>query len=45
VLFGSHAPFYILESAVLKLQDAGLPEASAARVGEGNARDLLRGSR
>jgi len=27
VLFGSHAPFYIHESAVLKLAEAALPEA------------------
>jgi len=41
VLFGSHAPFYIHESAVLKLAEAGLPESTAALVAEKNARALL----
>jgi uncharacterized protein len=41
VLFGSHAPFYYFESALLKMKEAALPEAVAARVFGGNARALL----
>ena len=42
ILFGSHAPFYYFESALLKVKEAGLPEAVADRICQGNARDLLR---
>lgn len=41
VLFGSHAPFYYFESALLKLDEAGLPEPAAGRIRHANARELL----
>ena len=41
VLFGSHAPFYILESAALKMKESALAPAEAARITEANARELL----
>ena len=41
VLFGSHYPFYRFESALLKVREAGLPEAQSRAVLEGNARTLL----
>lgn len=41
VLFGSHAPFYYFESALLKVKEAGLAEEEARRVCEANARELL----
>ncbi|HZT32384.1 MAG TPA: amidohydrolase family protein [Bryobacteraceae bacterium] len=41
VLFGSHSPFFYFESAALKIQEAGLPEAQARAIQEGNARALL----
>ncbi|MGH9325916.1 MAG: amidohydrolase family protein [Terriglobia bacterium] len=41
VLFGSHYPFFYFESALLKIQGAGLPEDQANAVLEGNARALL----
>jgi predicted TIM-barrel fold metal-dependent hydrolase len=41
VLFGSHSPFYYFESALLKVKEAGLPEAVSNRVRHANARELL----
>jgi predicted TIM-barrel fold metal-dependent hydrolase len=42
ILFGSHAPFYYFESALLKVKEAGLPEAAVTKICQGNARELLR---
>jgi predicted TIM-barrel fold metal-dependent hydrolase len=41
VVFGSHYPFLYFESALLKVQEAGLTEDQAHAVLEGNARALL----
>ncbi len=41
VLFGSHAPFYYFESALLKMKEAGLGETEKKRILEENARELL----
>lgn len=41
IVFGSHAPFFAAESAVLKLQEASLGEALAAAIRFGNARRHL----
>lgn len=41
VLFGSHAPLFYLESAVLKIQEAGLSEADREAVLHRNARRVL----
>lgn len=41
VLFGSHSPFYYFESALLKVKEAGLPEAISNRLCQANARQLL----
>ena len=41
VLFGSHAPFYYFESALLKLKEAGLPKEVADRICQANARELM----
>ena len=41
ILAGSHAPFYCLEAAPLKLQEAALKEADHRAIAEGNARSLL----
>jgi uncharacterized protein len=41
VVFGSHAPFFYLESAVLKLQESALSESEAMSIRAGNARRLL----
>jgi hypothetical protein len=41
VVFGSHAPFFYLESAVLKLKESDLSEAQATSIKAGNARQLL----
>ena len=41
VLFGSYYPFYDLESALLKIQESGLDEASQKAICEDNARGLL----
>ena len=40
VVFGSHAPFFYLESAVLKLKESALSEPQAASIRAGNARKL-----
>ena len=44
VVFGSHAPFFYIESAVLKLQESVLSDTDLTAVRSGNARRLL-GSR
>jgi uncharacterized protein len=41
VVFGSHAPFFYLESAVLKLKESALSDAELASIRAGNARRLL----
>ena len=41
VVFGSHAPFFYLESAVLKLKESALSDAQAVAIRAGNARQLL----
>jgi predicted TIM-barrel fold metal-dependent hydrolase len=41
VVFGSHAPFFYLESAVLKLKESVLSEPEATSIRAGNARRLL----
>jgi len=41
VVFGSHFPFYYLDSAILKTVEAALPEDQLKAVVEGNARALL----
>jgi predicted TIM-barrel fold metal-dependent hydrolase len=41
VVFGSHAPFFYLESAVLKLKESALSEPQATCIRAGNARRLL----
>jgi predicted TIM-barrel fold metal-dependent hydrolase len=43
VLFGSHYPLFYFESALLKVQEAGLSEAQKSAVFEQNARRLLHG--
>jgi predicted TIM-barrel fold metal-dependent hydrolase len=40
VVFGSHAPFFYLESAVLKLKESALSEPQATSIRAGNARRL-----
>ena len=41
VVFGSHAPFFYLESAVLKLKESALSDAQARAIRAGNAHRLL----
>jgi hypothetical protein len=41
VVFGSHAPFFYLESAVLKLKESALSETQATSIRSGNARRLF----
>lgn len=41
VMFGSHCPFFYLESALLKMKEAGLGETETKRILEDNARELL----
>lgn len=43
ILFGSHAPFFIFESALLKLRESELTEERLEAVAESNARRLLAG--
>jgi predicted TIM-barrel fold metal-dependent hydrolase len=43
VLFGSHVPLFALESAVLKMREAGLDDARRKAVERDNAQRLLRG--
>jgi uncharacterized protein len=42
VVFGSHAPFFYFESALLKVREAGLPADQEMALLSGNARSLLR---
>ena len=42
LLFGSHYPFFYLESALLKLREAGLEPAQERAIRSGNAQRLLR---
>jgi predicted TIM-barrel fold metal-dependent hydrolase len=44
VLFGSHAPFFYFESAVLKVKEAGLPDHDTHAITEANARQILAGA-
>jgi hypothetical protein len=41
LLIGSHAPFYCVDAAPLKLQESALKEPDREAVAEGNARSLL----
>lgn len=41
LLFGSHAPFFLWESADLKLQESPLPRPVIARIREDNAQSML----
>ena len=43
ILFGSHAPFFYFESAVLKLRESGLDEEKLALIRTKNAERLLHG--
>ena len=43
VLFGSHAPYFYWQSAMLKMQESGLPEDQKKALFEGNARRVLAG--
>ena len=40
VLFGSDFPLFYFESALLKVQESGLPESEKDALREGNARQL-----
>ena len=42
VLFGSHAPFFYLESAILKLQESDLRETELVGISSTNAQELLK---
>jgi predicted TIM-barrel fold metal-dependent hydrolase len=42
ILFGSHAPFFILESALLKLRESDLDEAQLKAISVTNAQKLLK---
>ena len=41
VLFGSNFPLFYFESALLKVEESGLPEDRKTRILEGNARRIL----
>jgi predicted TIM-barrel fold metal-dependent hydrolase len=41
VLFGSHAPLFVVDSAVLKLKESGLKADDLAKIGEANAKALV----
>ncbi len=41
VLFGSHAPLFYFESALLKMRESELPGFQAQSIQAGNARKLL----
>lgn len=45
VLFGSHAPFFSMEAARLKMQESGLAESTKALLFEQNAAGILAGGR
>ena len=45
VLFGSHAPFFVWESADLKLKESLLPEPLQELIRQTNARNLLEAHR
>jgi predicted TIM-barrel fold metal-dependent hydrolase len=42
IVFGSHAPFFALESALLKMEESGLSELPRTAILADNARRLLR---
>lgn len=42
VVFGSHAPFYYFEAAMLKMKESVLRRAEYVRIAHQNAQDLLR---
>ncbi len=42
VVFGSHAPFFYLESSQLKLKESALGRDQALAIGTGNASRVLR---
>lgn len=41
IVFGSHAPLFTLDAALLKMRESGLAAESAARIFEENAKHLL----
>ncbi len=41
ILFGSNAPLFTLDAALLKMRESGLPEERTVRIFEANARQLL----
>jgi len=43
ILFGSHAPFFIFESALLKLRESDLDETQLKAIAATNAKKLLKG--
>jgi predicted TIM-barrel fold metal-dependent hydrolase len=43
VVFGSHAPFYYFEAAMLKMKESVLRRQEYLRIAHQNARDLVRG--
>ena len=45
ILFGSHAPFFYLESSLLKMKESPLSEAQSKAIYEENARGLLAATR
>jgi predicted TIM-barrel fold metal-dependent hydrolase len=42
IVFGSYAPFFYFDSALLKLKESALSEGEPAAIRSGNARGLLR---
>lgn len=42
ILFGSHAPFFVLESALLKLQESALPAPILNQIQHENSAELLK---
>jgi len=43
ILFGSHAPFFYLQSSLLKMKEADLTDEQREAILEGNARLVLEG--